>query len=438
MSKATDLRDNVQSLKRHGWIAVIATFGLFGGLVAWAMVTEISGAIVSSGTLMVQSNAKQIQHPEGGVVAQLLVRNEDPVIAGQLLVVLDQTSVAATLEATESQLRQLLVKEARLLAEIDGSQAFDIPGSAIELFGEAKLRPVKMLEQQIFEARRATTLGRKSQLREQILQLERQREGFVLQEEALINQIDILQEEIADFDRLFADRLVTESRGTTLRKDLAAAKGQLGQVVASIAESNAAAAEKAIQITQVDDEYLTAALAELAQARQNISEFSQRRLADLDRRVRTEIRSPQSGIIHQSVLHTIGGVAPAGQTLMTVIPTDVPLLVNSRIETVDVDRVYVGQKVVLRFPGLDPRTTPELIGHIEGIAPDIARDEITGAAFYPMRVSIQENELSKLSEDISLLPGMPVETYVHLADRTVLGYLIQPFVDHLRLALREE
>lgn len=429
---------DLTSLKRHGWLGLVAVFGLMGGLIAWAAVTEVSGAIIAPGSLMVQSNAKRVQHPEGGIVTELLVRNEDVVEGGQLLVRLDQTALAAGLEISEAQLREAFAREARLTAEIEGRATAVLSEAALTMFAPEQLSSLVSLEQQALDVRMATRSGRIAQLDEQILQLSKQREGLIIQQQALEDQIAILEAEILDFDTLFAERLVAASRGTALNKDLASARGQLGQVVAAIAQSDAAAAERALQIEQIRDEFLTGALAELQETRGLIAEASQRRVAERDRLQRTEIRAPQAGIVHESVLHTVGGVAAPGETLMLIVPTDEPLLVNVRVDPINIDKVHVGQDVVLRLPGLNPRTTPELFASIARVAPDATVDAATGQHYYATRISIPDEQLARLPEGVELVPGMPVEAHMQIEDRTVLSYLIHPFVEQLRRAMREE
>lgn len=429
---------DITSLNRHGWLGLLAVFGLLGGLTAWAAVTEISGAIIAPGTLMVQTNAKRVQHAEGGVVTELLVRNEDVVEGGQLLVRLDQTAIAAGLEISEAQLREAFAREARLTAEIEGRTSVELSQAALSVFALEALSSLLSLEQQALDVRLATRSGRIAQLDEQIAQLKNQREGLIIQQQALVDQIVILEAEIADFDTLFAQRLVAASRGTALSKDLASARGQLGQVVAAIAQSDAAAAERALQIEQIRDEFLTGALAELQETRGLIAEASQRRVAERDRLQRTEIRAPQAGVVHESVLHTVGGVAAPGETLMMIVPTDEPLLVNVRVDPIDIDKVFVGQDVVLRLPGLNPRTTPELFASIARVAPDATVDPATGLHYFVARISIPEEELARLPDAVDLLPGMPVEAQMQIEDRTVLSYLVHPFVEQMRRAMREE
>lgn len=429
---------DLRSLKRHGRVGLVAVIGLFGGLVAWAAVTEISGAVVAPGSLVVQDNAKRVQHPEGGIVAKLLVRNEDRVEQGQLLAVLDQTAIAAGLAISEAQLWEAYAKEARLMAEIEGRTLVSPSEAALEVSQLAHLGALMELEQRVLTARQSTKAGRIAQLKEQIVQLERQREGLQLQKAAIERQIEVVELEIVDFDSLYGQRLIAASRGTALDKELASAEGELGRVVAALAESLAVAAERALQIEQIEDEYLTNALAELQDARRIIAEADQRRIADRDRLARTEIRAPQAGIVHESVLHTVGGVAGAGETLMLIVPTDDPLLVNVRIEPINIDKVSVGQEAVLRLSGLNPRTTPELFATVSRVAPDATQDPVTGIQYYAARIMISDEQLARLPEGTALIPGMPVEAFVQTGDRTVLSYIVHPLAEQFNRALREE
>jgi HlyD family secretion protein len=436
--EAVPTASDLTSLKRHSWVGLFAVLGLFGGLVAWSAMTEISGAIIAPGMLVVQDSAKRVQHPEGGIVTQLLVRDEDRVVQGQVLATLDQTAIAAALAISEAQLREAYVKEARLIAEIEGRNTVTLSGPVLDLFDMTQLQSLVALEQQVLVARQATKAGRIAQLREQIIQLERQREGLDLQKQAIERRVAVIEQEIADFDDLYDKRLIAASRGTSLDKELATAQGELGRVVASLAESHAVAAERALQIEQIEDEYLTSALAELQEARRVIAEAGQRRIADRDRLTRTEIRAPQTGVVHESILHTVGGVAAAGETLMLVVPSDEPLMVNVRIEPVDIDKVAVGQQAVLRFSGLNPRTTPELFANVARVAPDATQDPATGQQYYAARIAIPDEELARLPEGVVLIPGMPVESFVQTGERTVLSYILHPVEEQLNRALKEE
>lgn len=439
MSAQVDIgRSELTSLKRHGWLGLLAVVGLFGGLIFWASVSNISGAIIAHGLMEVQDNAKRVQHPEGGVISQVLVRNEDYVEAGQLLAVLDQTTISAAVALSENQLREAYAREARLIAELAGEAKVGRPEAAMQIFTDEQMAPLLSLEQDILDARRQSREERISQLNEQIVQLDRQREGLNFQQQAMESQIGVVETEIADFDELYADRLIAASRGTSLDKELAMAQGQLGQLVATVAATQAAAAERAVQIEQIKSEFIAAALAELQEARSIISSASQRRIADRDRLARTEIRAPHSGVVHESVLHTVGGVIGSGETLMLIVPRDEPLVVSVRIDPIDIDKVAVGQEAVLRLPGLNPRTTPELFATVMRVAPDLTIDRMTGQHYFGARISIPKEQLERLPPEVTLVPGMPVEAYVQIGDRTVLSYLLHPATEQLRRAFREE
>jgi HlyD family secretion protein len=193
-----------------------------------------------------------------------------------------------------------------------------------------------------------------------------------------------------------------------------------------------------VQIEQIRSDFIATALAELQEARSIIGSASQRRIADRDRLARTEIRSPHSGVVHESILHTVGGVIGSGETLMQIVPSDEPLVVSVRIDPIDIDKVAVGQEAVLRLPGLNPRTTPELFATVMRVAPDLTTDRMTGQNYFASRISIPKEQLDRLPPEVKLMPGMPVEAYVQIGDRTVLSYLLHPATEQLRRAFREE
>lgn len=300
------------------------------------------------------------------------------------------------------------------------------------------MAPLLALEQEVLTVRLQARDGRISQLNEQIVQLDRQREGMQTQQAAVQSQIALIETEIEDFDSLFADRLVQASRGSALNKELALAQGQLGQLTASIAATAAAGAERALQIEQIRAEFVSSGLADLQQARSVIGEASQRRIAERERLRRAEIRAPHAGVVHESVLHTVGGVVGAGETLMLIVPQDERLLGAVRISPIDIDKVVAGQQAVVRLPGLNPRTTPELFATVTRVAPDLTLDRVTGQSYYAARVTIPADEIARLPAGTALLPGMPLDVYVQTGDRTVLSYLLHPATEQLSRALREE
>ncbi|MDB5562115.1 MAG: HlyD family secretion protein [Hyphomicrobiales bacterium] len=428
---------DLKSLSRHAVIAMAAIIGLFGGLIYWASTVDIAGAVIGQGTIAVESYAKRVQHQEGGIVKQILARNEDHVTAGQLLVVLDDTSISANLTIVQTQLHEAHAREARLVAEIDGNGTFAIPAELKESGADPQFARLISTEQRIMASRKATRDNRVAQLNEQIVQVERQIEGLALQQAAAEHRLRTLDKEFSDLGTLLKRGLVEASRVNTLDKDKASVEGELGSLIAATAQARASIAERRLQISQIEDDFLAQALADLQVTRRVIAEAEEQVRAMLDKQQRTEVRAPQAGIIHESSVHTVGGVIAPGETLMLVVPQDDKLVVNVRTSPTDIDKISVDQPVTIRLSSFDRSSTPELHALVSSISPDLTHDPVTGQSFYTTLVSIPEAERARLASNVKLMPGMPVEAFIKTEDRSVLSYLIHPFAERLTRVFRE-
>lgn len=428
---------DARSLLRHTLFGLVSVVCLFGGLLGWASVTQISGAIIGQGTFVVQGFPKLIQHQEGGVIKDILVQDEDHVAAGEIVTVLDDTAIAASLAIYETQLIEGLAREVRLIAEIEDAPTF-VPSEELAEFDADRVDRQMGMENRILQTRRATRSGRIAQLHEQIVQIERQIEGMAIQQMATERQLEIIDAEVVGLADLLEDSLVPVSRMNTLLREKAEAEGTRGGYLASISQARASIAERRLQFAQINDEFLTTALGDLSETRRATSQARQQRRIEINRLQRTIIRAPQAGVVHESILHTIGGIAPAGETLMVIVPQDEDLVAEIRISPIDIDKIHVGQPASLRLSSFDQRSTPELSAHIRAISPDLSHDPSTGTSFYTARVDVSEEELNKLPPDLRILPGMPLEAFVRTGDRTVLSYLIAPFTASLARALRED
>ena len=428
---------DIASLRRHAVVGMIAVVGLFGGLTAWAAVTDIQGAVIAGGTLIVEGFSKQVQHPDGGIVAQIDVRNEDVVTEGQVLLRLDDTPIRASLGVVDAQRNEALIVEARLTAELARQAGFALPAELSAQGAEPAIASSFATQQQILTTRFEDNVGRMHQLDEQVAQLNHQIEGLDLQLASAQKQLDLLAERVADMQGLFDKNLVEAGPLSTLKLQLAAAEGEKGRLIAAIAQSRATIAEKQLQMEQIDTEFSQRALDELQRNRQVLAEATQQKVAAEDRLAHTIIRAPQAGIVHESVVHTVGGVVGAGQTLMMIVPQSDDLMVGIHIDPMDIEQIRPGQKVHLRFSSLDQRKTPEAWGQIEQISPDLVVEQQTGRRYYTADVRIDAAEKATLPAGIRLLPGMPVEAFVTTGERSVLDYLIHPFVAELQLTFRE-
>ena len=428
---------DIASLKRHSVIGLLGVIGLFGGLTLWAAFTDIQGAVIAGGSLIVEGFSKQVQHADGGIVAEINVRNEDLVEEGQVLLRLDDTAVKASLAVVNAQRNEALIIEARLIAELAGQPDFALPAELEAITADGEIASRYLTQQEILAARVRDQSGKVSQLDEQIAQLDHQIEGLDIQLKAAQKQYDVIAARTADMEGLYAKNLVEAGQVSTLQLQLASAEGEKGRLIAAIAQTKATIAEKQLQIEQINTEFTQRALDELQRTRQTLAEATQQKVAAEDRLARTTIRSPQAGIVHESIVHTIGGVVGSGQTLMMIVPQSDDLLVGIHIDPMDIDQIQTGQRVHLRFSSLDQRKTPEAWGHIEQVSPDLVIDQQTGRRYYTANVRIEAEDKAKLPANIRLLPGMPVEAFVTTGERSVLDYLVHPFVAELQLAFRE-
>ncbi len=430
------LAGDLDSLKRHSIVGMLAIFGLFGGLLLWAASVDVAGAVISGGTLVVESYAKQIQHQDGGTVREILVHNEDRVIEGQVLIRLDDTAIRASLGVVTAQLSEALVQEARLVAQIASQPTFNLSGGLDSK--DVTVAALASTQQQILTAALADREGRVGQLNEQISQLDHQIDGLGMQLSAAVKQLAIVSARMKDVDGLYAQQLVQGAEVSNLHMQEASAEGEKGRLIAAIAQAHATIAEKTLAIEQTKTDFMSQTLDTLQKTRQTIAEAQQQKLVGEDRLSRTVIRSPQMGIVHESIVHTIGGVVTPGQTLMQIVPEADNLLVGIRIDPNDIDAVQVGQKVNLRFTSLDHRKTPEAWGKIETVSPDLVIEQQSGRRYFTANVRIDPDEQIRLNKTIKLMPGMPVEAFVTTGDRSVLSYILHPLVEELQLAFREQ
>ncbi|UES54004.1 HlyD family type I secretion periplasmic adaptor subunit [Roseibium aggregatum] len=431
-SSSTNADDMLRhTVRNHMLFALLLTIVIIGGIGGWAAFTEISGAVVSSGTIVVESNIKQVQHREGGIVRDIRVKNGDVVEAGDLLIRLDDTVTRANLTVITKQLTDLTAQELRLAAERDDLQTIEWPEQRVASLGD-----VERGQQLLLEARQNSKEGRKNQLEEQIRQFNKQTEGLEAQVAAKTSEIELIGEELGDLGGLLDKQLVSKSRVTALRREKARLDGEYGDLIAQIARTREAISERHIQILQIEETYRAEVLENLQEVRSRIAQLEEQKIAAEDELTRVDILAPRNGYVHQLAVHTIGGVIAPGETIMQIVPREDQLIVETQVRPVDIDQMSPGQHARVRFPSFDQRTTPELNAELLTISADLNQDERTGMSFYVARLVIDESELTKLG-DQALVPGMPVETFLQTGDRTVLSYLVKPIRDQIAHALRE-
>src|SRR5829696_2055145 len=420
--------DPRRSIRRHLVAGVALVVLLAGGVGGWAATTEFAGAVIAPGNLVVETNVKKVQHPTGGVVGELRVRDGDPVKAGDVVVRLDDTVTRANLAIVVKSLDELSARQARLEAERDGTPA---PSFAAELLARRNDPEVARLiggEQKLFEIRRTARQGQKAQLKERVGQLQEQISGLNDQIAAKKREIALIGEELKGVRELWSKNLVQIQRVTALERDAARLEGERGSLVSSIAQTKGKITETELQILQIDQDLRTEVGKELAEIRGKVSELVEKRVAAADQLKRVDIRAPQDGKVHQLSVHTVGGVITAGEAIMLIVPQADALTVESKLMPQDIDQVRPGQTAALRFSAFNQRTTPELNGLVTRVSADLTTDQRTGATYYTVRMSISDEQVARLG-GLRLLPGMPVEAFIQTGERTIMSYLTKPFTD---------
>lgn len=427
-----------RSLGRHGLLGSVAMIALVGGLGFWAAITPLSGAVVAGGSVVVDGGVRRVQHQEGGIVREILVRNDAEVEAGQTLIVLDGTSVAANMAVIEAQLGEAYIRQVRLLAEAANTTIMEWTPKLEALPNIEHNRALFAAEDRLRVSRAASLSTQMAQLGEQIIQLENQVAGLHAQRDAVAAQTGILNEQLERLSALLSQGLVEASRVSDLRRQIAQLDGESARIATEIARGNAATSERRLQVSQVQESYQSEVLGQLQETGQEIAELEQQRVAAQDRLDRLVIRAPITGIVHQMQVATLGGIASAGETLMQIVPQDDEIMVDVRIDPLDIDKLAAEQTVTLRLSSFNSRSTPELLGLVDRISPDLTRDAASGTQFYVVRVRLPGDELERLPETARLIPGMPVEAFFATGDKTVLTYLAKPVMDQLALAFRED
>ena len=429
--------DIVRSVRRHLVLATLAATLLVGGLGGWAATTELSGAVVAAGNLVVASSVKKVQHPGGGVVGELLVKDGDAVGAGQLLIRFDETVTRANLAVIDSSLIELHARMARLIAERDDADEVGVPRALARYPNSDKIGEVLDGERRLFELRRNARSGQKAQLDEKTGQLREEIEGLSGQIEGKKREMELIERELAGVRDLWNKKLIPIQRLTALERDAARIHGEHGQLVAGVAQAKGKISETRLQMIQIDQDLRSEVAKELREIQGKVAELAEKRVAAQDQLSRIDVRSPQDGVVQQLSVHTIGGVVGPGEQMMLIVPRSDDLVVEAKIAPKDVDQITLGQRAILRFTAFNQRTTPEIEGRVSFVGADQITDEKTGASFFKVQVTPVDVDLGRPPK-AKLVPGMPVETFIQTSSRTALSYLLKPMADQITRAFREE
>lgn len=409
---------------------------LVGGFGAWGALARLTGAVVASGRVEVAQNRQVVQHPDGGVVSAILVEEGDVVAAGDLLLQLDAEALASELAVVEGQLLEVLARRARFEAEErDAAElAFD------PLLAESANPVASQLmagSERLFAARAETTGREAEQLDRRREQIADQIDGIRAQEASVTTQLALLERELVSQQSLLDRGLAQAARVLELERERASLAGRQGELAASAAEAASRVTETEIERLRLQSERREEASERLRDLQFNEIELAEQRRALLTRLDRLDIRAPLGGIVYGMSVFAPRSVVRPADPLLYLVPQDRPLVITAQVEAIHVDQVHVGQDVSLRFPSLDQRMTPELLGRVVRVSADAFQDEGSPLSYYRVDLEMADGEADKLPPGAALIPGMPVEAFIRTGERSPLGYLVKPLADYFTRAFRE-
>lgn len=410
----------------------------FGGFLVWAATAGLASAVGAPGFVSVESHRKTVQHLEGGIVAEIAVRNGDMVHRGDPLIVLESVRPRADLSILEAAHIRLRATRLRLEAEMTDAAELQFPADLVALAGSDETRQILRNEQAAFAARRGEMQNSIAILEQRIRELEEQSSAAAAQQASVSDQLRFIMEELAGTRELYSKGYASKTKVLALERAAAALQGQAGSWAAKIAEAKESAAKTRLEIKGLLNTRRTVASDEMRVVQADLDRVVEQLAATRDVLGRTIIRAPEDGVVQNLRIHTVGGVLPPGGQVMDLVPQRDRLLMDVKVRPEDIDVVHVGQRAETYLVPYESRRIPPVGGTVTYVSADALMDEATRQAYYAARVELNAEALSALDPSVALHPGMPVVSMIILAERTALDYFLSPFWRLGEFGLREE
>lgn len=420
---------------RMGFIGIFFLVGI--GLV-WGSLAKIKGAVIAPGVVVVEGKPKILQHLDGGIVGEIFVKDGDVVKEGDIVMQLDPTMLGANEDLVNTRLRETMARVARLEAERDSKPLITWPDDLIGAKDNPIVAAAMQGQERLFNARRIAATGQVDQLRQRVAQFKDQIDGLNSLISSKNNQAMKIREE-AEAKRVLVEKgwlakpviLTLEREELRLQGDVANHQSEIARLRSSISETD-------LQILQLRRERQSEVLTELRQADTEASDFREQLTTASDQLRRIDVIAPVDGRVHNMTVTTVGGVVAPGQEIMQIIPADDRLIIEAQVDPADIDQVYIGQKTTVRLSAFNMRRTPEMNAIVLQSSADRIIDQVTGMPYYSVKIEIPPSELARLPSHLTLLPGMPAESFMQTESRSVLSYILKPATDAMDHTFREE
>jgi HlyD family type I secretion membrane fusion protein len=414
-----------------GVAVIIAAFGGFG---TWAALAPLDSAVVARGELSVESNRKTVQHREGGIVREILVKNGDSVTAGQVLIRLADARAESGFDSLRGQYQAALAELVRLQAERDGLAGIAFPAQL--LHGDEQARAVMAAQNSRFDERRKRLSAQTSVLEQRIAELNEEIHGYQVQAEALTRQIDLSHKELNGLKELADMGYYPKNKLLAMERDIARLEGERGAQNAAEARARKTISETEMQLVEVRHTFREEVVKDLDQAQNKLNELREQVSAADDQVHRLEVVAPVAGTVQNLKVATIGGVIAAGADIMDIVPADDRLVIDARVQANDIEAVEADRPAEVRFSALRGRNSPVLEGKVLTVSADHLTDQRTGQPYYAARIEVPNEQLARL-DGRHIQPGMPVEVLVKGGERTALDYMLRPVTDSFATSFKE-
>lgn len=433
-------RDVPRSIRRHVIFGLSLMVVAFGGFGVWAFGAPLAAAVIAQGSFVATGRNKIVQHLEGGIISEILVSEGDEVVAGDVILSLDQTAALANRRELGIRKARLEATATRLYAEYNGLDDIRFSEALLEqAWQDPEIGPILDGQRIAFESAKSALENDIALLERNMKALDIRSQGYQTQLRSHLKLVELLTEEFETKSTLFEDGLIRQSEVNTLHRAVIEAQGQIGRLEAQVNEIEEMRLQYQTQIAKARSLYRETALDELQVIQAELESVREKYRKAESVLVRSDVTAPVSGTVVRMHYFTAGGVIETGKPIAEILPSDAPLIVEALIRRNDVDAVHRGQAAVVRLSALNARTTPVLNGTVDYISADAVTDAAEGSPreVYVVRVSLPAEELGRI-RGFAPTPGMPAEVMIQTAERTFAQYIVKPVADSMSRAFREQ
>lgn len=435
MEEIVKPQSNDRAIIKFGIFVIVLVFIIFG---SWMALAPLAGAVVSVGNVSADMNKKTIQHLEGGIVEELLVKDGDCVKEGQTLLKFQNTNASAQLDIFKKQYLENLMVESRIESQIVGIDHIKFSDELKQLETWSNFAEVYTTHKQVFELKQKMLKNDEEITEQRIAQLKKYIEGVSSVIQSRTTRLKSIQEEIGEWKALFAEQLVDKLKMRELMRDQATLEGDIANAKADIAKSEEQISELRSQLLARKKDFQDKAYTDLVTAKNEIAGLKSKIVAAEDTTQRLVVNAPIAGCVVGMEIHTVGGVVQPGKPILDIVPENSQLIVVTRLQTKDIDRVHNGLLADIRFSAFDTRHTQVIEGTVVNVSADSFMDQKTGVPYYEAKVALTPKGFSQVKEyNFNLMAGMPAEVMIKTDERTLLNYLVKPFLDMFSRSFNE-